>query len=1087
PGRTIQFSNYFDANYEGTFESFVDPDPLNPPALSRRKYPFTADQYANAFFLPYDPSVHLTPLRFHVIAQGVDRRGTSTRNDDIITRKAFTVQVRIPDIRIDTAFLPDGQAGVDYIEFVAASGGVPPLQFDLEWVDNTNDLAATSPNALNKTLFGLEMNTNTAQFFGVPRASATGGEFVELTVRVFAAVMNPITQNTDVFVPTGGDGEFNGQHPVTGKRGIHKSFPVHFTPPTIPILTNFGLAAGVDGAAYAGDQLVGAGGVPYLVPEPVGFTGTYPTSTAVRSYEWSATYIRDASYEDTEPASVGLPDPVRALPRDLVLDGDPLSPTNGSIFGECLDRGFHPVTVTQRDHYLGAAAAPSAGNAQALLTNLALSISPDTAVYLRGVQTTENANGVASGILDAVAGMAEPRMVPAFLASGLFSAESGKTPVNFSAIPAAFDILPVLLVHGGDDEHLDKSKPSISGFWPSEANKEVDHSNSATRAWQHFQQEATWIQLPDHKRVFLWGQTRIKKWNDGSATTGGYSKRYQVFDSAGQRGILVVNPVTGEFWVPAILDNGGVNGPAHGTQFGGEVVMQTARSSANDGYYYYEGVGYWKRYYYATPDSTFDREVLSQGLGSYLEAAQSTSANGWNRTTQGRSGVSVAVSADGKWAATAMPGGDGQKILLWKTDKTQIPSAITSQGYVTALTGKDSSGADLPNSACIVNLGGQDFSGTVIPQNQAHLLADSLCFVRDGLIFLNTGNIASLGGSPGSPTYMDRIFGVSLIDGHLSSKQVPSTGGVSIDPNDGMYIPDNDYLRADMAQANFSVQFAFTGKSPLAGEEGPERVAFIAGDNHSLLSFTSDTPAPRDGYIQRGNRNKQLYVLQMSTYAASGQSGLDLDQDAITTLLPNDNRVYGDLLTPGRPGEEQDWCTMSPDGRYVAVVRDNDVVDYVYYTFYGWTTYPTFASIQPNGQANWAPNDDLLLVSVDGEDLDSGATSAQSVLYIGSHSFTPGTTSDPLSPAATGVTGKSYLNAVYRRVSGVRFGANTGNGERSLIFVYAGDNTYTPKDGSYYNQWGINPTASAVGTFGYNVQMSVRVNFKTSAFDLASP
>jgi hypothetical protein len=47
-------------------------------------------------------------------------------------------------------------------------------------------------------------------------------------------------------------------------------------------------------------------------------------------------------------------------------------------------------------------------------------------------------------------------------------------------------------------------------------------------------------------------------------------------------------------------------------------------------------------------------------LGVYFEAhsINSASAAGWYATDIGRSAVSVAVSPDGLWCATAMPGGD---------------------------------------------------------------------------------------------------------------------------------------------------------------------------------------------------------------------------------------------------------------------------------------------------------------------------------------------------------------------------------------------------------------------------------------------
>jgi len=294
--------------------------------------------------------------------------------------------------------------------------------------------------------------------------------------------------------------------------------------------------------------------------------------------------------------------------------------------------------------------------------------------------------------------------------------------------------------------------------------------------------------------------------------------------------------------------------------------------------------------------------VLLQGLGSYIENAGARSTSqGWYRSVQGRSAVSIEMSSDGIWCATAMPGGDEQKLLLWRTDKQAIPNAIVNQSFVTGLTGKDATGNDLTNSACIVNLGGE----IGIPTNQRYLLPDSIMFVRDGILFL-------------METKLDTIYGMSLVDGHLSSKSVNSRTtvnsagtGPSSNSTDGMYIPDQDYLHGFMQKAMFSVQFAFSGETPAAGEEGPAKVAFVAGDNKSLSVWSDLSAQPRDGYMMRGNRNKALLFLETAT----GGTGLDLGSSTIKDLTGSDSRVYGDLLTPGRPGEEQDYVTVSPDGK----------------------------------------------------------------------------------------------------------------------------------------------------------------------------
>jgi len=103
--RPILFSDYFHPRYEGTNPGWQAPDAQ--PDLERRKYPFVETEYANAFFQPFDPSIHQTPLRYNAIVEAIDTRGTATKNDDLIARKAYVVQVKIPDIVIDSVFIDD--------------------------------------------------------------------------------------------------------------------------------------------------------------------------------------------------------------------------------------------------------------------------------------------------------------------------------------------------------------------------------------------------------------------------------------------------------------------------------------------------------------------------------------------------------------------------------------------------------------------------------------------------------------------------------------------------------------------------------------------------------------------------------------------------------------------------------------------------------------------------------------------------------------------------------------------------------------------------------------------------------------------
>ena len=49
----------------------------------------------------------------------------------------------------------------------------------------------------------------------------------------------------------------------------------------------------------------------------------------------------------------------------------------------------------------------------------------------------------------------------------------------------------------------------------------------------------------------------------------------------------------------------------------------------------------------------------------------------------GRIGSSVAVSSDGVWCATALPGANAPKMLVWRTDKN--PIEWTTGGHIEAL------------------------------------------------------------------------------------------------------------------------------------------------------------------------------------------------------------------------------------------------------------------------------------------------------------------------------------------------------------------------------------------------------------------
>jgi hypothetical protein len=655
-----------------------------------------------------------------------------------------------------------------------------------------------------------------------------------------------------------------------------------------------------------------------------------------------------------------------------------------------------------------------------------------------------------------------------------------------SALPVQMDILPVLLVNGGSDTHNRKSIPSISGYWPAESNKEPAWAETGVNAaWKHCQQELTWVQAPNasQARVFMWAEgTLINTFSNAA-----WSQKYQTLDTAKKRGVLVATP-GGDFFVPAILDGTVAD---HGTLFGAEAVTGGepavfGAGGGNDSVGLHPFYTRWRRE--PIPDSRLERRVHMHGTSTYLEpysaGLDTASGSGWYMGSLGRTATSVAMSADGIWCATALPGGTNvQKILLWRTDKQPIPAGILAQvAFVVPLTGKQVGPAgtlvDFPDSACILKVGGQTASGTVITANQRFLLPDSLMFVRDGLLFLNE-------------TQLDRVFGVSLVDGHLSSKSL-NTGAVTVNgaglgplvsASTGQFIPDNDYLRGNVAQNTAGAQFAFAGDKPatpgvnppLPIEEGPANVSFVAGTNASLSALADLSGYPRAGYVMSASRNKTLFFMALSTTALGG---LDVAASTLRDLTGNTSTVYGDLLTPGRSGEELDFLALSDDGRFAAVVREYAIND-------GSTSFsyrPTFHGAWYPGSTGWGvASHDLMLFATDGADMHSGA-GTQHVLFIGTGRGEGGATTDPTGLPAYAV-GKNHINAVVRRINGVTFTPDNKN----LIFNYSGGPSgsvlaTTAHDSSGNGAtWGaINPSQTGV-LFVTGMQTSIRLNFRTAA------
>jgi hypothetical protein len=402
---------------------------------------------------------------------------------------------------------------------------------------------------------------------------------------------------------------------------------------------------------------------------------------------------------------------------------------------------------------------------------------------------------------------------------------------------------------------------------------------------------------------------------------------------------------------------------------------------------------------------------------------------------------------------------------------------MLSQSYAEGVPGVGEDGVTtFTDRAVLLKLGGASASGTSINSNPRYLLPDSLMFVENGLLFLNE-------------TQLDRVFGVSLVDGHLSSIGLSSrtqVNGAGVGPaasgSLGQFIPDNDYMRAGICPSTTAAQFAFAGDKPAAGEEGPANVAFVAGGNGSLYAMTDLSGYPRAGYCTSASRDKSLLFLALST---SGAAGLDLAASALRDLTGGSSAIYGDLLSPGRYGEELDFLSVSDDGKFAAVVRETGVDD-------GSTSFsfrPTFHTGLYYVASNtyytaWGPaSHDLMLIATDGADMHSGA-GTQHVLFLGTQSPNASTsyvsTGDPQNMPSYAV-GKNHINAYSRRVNGLTFTPDNKN----LIFNYAGNNSFyaaTPYGNNNGSSTGWGPVnVAATGTFGWGQQTSIRLNFRTAA------
>ncbi|MHC4957379.1 MAG: hypothetical protein ACYTGN_03315 [Planctomycetota bacterium] len=1053
----VKFSDYFDPDYIDTHHGGPD----NPSV--RRKYPVVVEEYLNMFFLP---STDVTPLRYRIIVEAVDNGGTAgKKDDDYIERKSYIFQVKIPDIVIDTVELPSGVTGAHYNEYVNASGGVPPLSFELEFVDgDPSDQCATAGGDIT-TEFGLWIVESTGQFIGVPRGTtqtAAGAPLglCDLTVRVFASQMST-GQNGDSFTSPDGCIEGDGKHPVTGKKGAHKTYQVGFAVPTVPMLETASLPPGKDvdeipGLDTYSAQLKGADGVPLLFPYPVEYDGLVYPAEPQEHYGWQASYHKDESYPPADRLS-----PTPGFPQKLFLEGDPQSSNNGRITGTPTDRGFHTMTIVQTDAFVGHVSNVSTSNGQVAQSQRVLSVSPDSGVYLRG-------SGEASGLVDASTQMKDSLMTPLFTSTALFSADTGETPVESSVMSDEVDILPLLLSHGGGANYNRRSYPSVSGYHPAEAASEPHYARrlSGKGAWRHYQQEFTWLQDPSaaQRKVFLYASIETKKFNDGSTTSGYLSQRYGAYDDQGVHGVLIVEP-GGYHWSPCEIDNNS----ADGRQFGAAVVIQRPTSGSGYAAYSYNGTGYWKWYYY--PIHTYtrpDREALLYGVGSYIMSSTtaSTSAHATMRTA-----TTVAMSADGAWCASAMPGAGIGKILVWRTTRSddgngglKIDSVpFADGGHIKLLDGKDEDGVTVPATAAVF---------TIEDDTSNRLLADSLMFVDGGLLFMIHGQ-------------MSTIFGIDLVDGSIDSISLNGTtdashGSGPSATSTGMPMPDTDTLRAFVVNPNDSAQFLFAGDKPEPGTTGPDTIAFVAGAMRNSQSIGIDSGMESNhgigGYFAVNNRNKAMMSLALATDA---NGGIDLAGSSLRDLTGNSSLVYGDLLAPGRDGEHLGFLNISDDGRYVAGVRDaSGTSEWLSGSFV--FVVPTYATYwQSTSSFGGEVSHDLVLASTDGKSVINDDD--DDLGYFGTRSVTVSNGSNPSMPYGHGA---NVINGRYRRVKNVRFGRDNA----SLFFDYSGGSTSTrnPNMYGYLYGWLFDPADYNSSSFNGGAEQVVRIEFGPTV-DMGSP
>jgi hypothetical protein len=230
---------------------------------------------------------------------------------------------------------------------------------------------------------------------------------------------------------------------------------------------------------------------------------------------------------------------------------------------------------------------------------------------------------------------------------------------------------------------------------------------------------------------------------------------------------------------------------------------------------------------------------------------------------------------------------------------------------------------------------------------------------------------------------------------------------------------------------------------------------------------------PRRGYASCANSNKSLFFMILSTAA-----GLDLTTSTVRDLTGNDPEVYGDMLSPGRYGEELDRLVLSDDGAYAAVVKDCKAnLGYFLSSQYGYhasfSSYYPYINTPVTSYNGWNNSADLMVVSTSGADMHSGGTSPH-ILFLGT-----GQQSSTLFGSMPSYAMQvGHFNGPGRRFSGLQFTPDN----RRLIVHYAGGG-----EGSGTGQWTVSgyayttnlqPFNPSYMNYGAGDEISVMFNFR---------